>query len=47
VESAADAELATQAIAWAESHSPVIHALNIPVRIHRAMTVAESMVIPV
>jgi organic hydroperoxide reductase OsmC/OhrA len=47
VETAADAEVATQAIAWAESHSPVLHALNFPVRIHRTVTVAESMVSPV
>jgi organic hydroperoxide reductase OsmC/OhrA len=47
VETVADAEAATQAIAWSESHSPIIHALNFPVRIHRTVTVAESMMIPV
>ena len=46
-ETAADAEVAIQAIPWVESHSPVIHALNVPVRIHRTVTVAESNAIPV
>ncbi|MCL4176814.1 MAG: OsmC family protein [Verrucomicrobia bacterium] len=46
VDAAADAEAVTQAIAWAESHSPIIHALNSPVRIHRAVTVAESSTVP-
>ena len=47
METPAGMEPATEAIAWAESHSPVIHALGFPVRIHPTVTVVAPMAIPV
>jgi organic hydroperoxide reductase OsmC/OhrA len=46
VETPPDVKPATEAVEWAEHRSPVIHALDFPVRIHRTVTVGERMAIP-